>query len=338
MTDDDVITGVIHEHRVIPLRINVGARTKRQEEAVIDISQNSNPRYFILPGQTQVRGTRLTIITPFVGATELWHLTPSTHRLTFPVGSVERGHDENSGNLIVTFEFTANQDLAQLTQLLVQNDDNINFYIQQQLEQIELELNQWPSIIQQAIIARRQLLKKHDELDILLGIPSGDTRRPSTNASHQDAFSKNPTDNIVPTKEQPKWDVFISHASEDKDDFVRPLAKALMAKALNVWYDEFTLKVGDSLRRSIDNGLGNSKYGIVVISPSFLAKDWPQKELDGLVSRERDGQKVILPIWHKIDESGVRSYSPILADRFAALSKRGVSLVAEEIISVIKAG
>ena len=62
------------------------------------------------------------------------------------------------------------------------------------------------------------------------------------------------------------FDVFISHASEDKDDFVRDLANSLQRHGLKVWYDEFTLRVGDSLRRSIENGLKNSSYGVVVLS------------------------------------------------------------------------
>ena len=66
--------------------------------------------------------------------------------------------------------------------------------------------------------------------------------------------------------------MFISHASEDKDSVVRPLALALKNKGINVWYDEFELKIGDSLRRKIDQGLSKSKFGIVVISRSFIKK------------------------------------------------------------------
>ena len=47
------------------------------------------------------------------------------------------------------------------------------------------------------------------------------------------------------------FDVFISRASEDKKDFVRQLAKKLEEFQVVVWYDEFTLKPGSSLRRSI---------------------------------------------------------------------------------------
>jgi len=77
------------------------------------------------------------------------------------------------------------------------------------------------------------------------------------------------------------------------------------------------LKVGDSLRRSIDKGLANSRFGIVILSPNFFAKNWTQYELDGLVAKEMTGGKVILPIWHKVSKDEVMSYSPSLADRFA---------------------
>ncbi|MBN1182104.1 MAG: toll/interleukin-1 receptor domain-containing protein [Bacteroidales bacterium] len=119
------------------------------------------------------------------------------------------------------------------------------------------------------------------------------------------------------TAVQKTYDVFVSHASEDKAGFVRPFVNHLKAKNVAVWYDEFELQVGDSLRRSIDNGLKNSKYGIVVLSEAFFKKEWPQRELDGLFAREVNGEKVILPIWHKISKNEVMSYSPIIADLLA---------------------
>lgn len=71
---------------------------------------------------------------------------------------------------------------------------------------------------------------------------------------------------------QKEWDVFISHASEDKDSFVRPLAEALAQLGVRVWYDEFTLNLGDSISRSIDKGLASSQFGLVVLSESFISK------------------------------------------------------------------
>lgn len=113
------------------------------------------------------------------------------------------------------------------------------------------------------------------------------------------------------------FDVFISHASEDKKDVAKPLAELLIENKVKVWLDEFELTIGDSLRRKIDYGLSNSRYGIVILSESFFKKEWPQKELDGLVAKESDGEKVILPIWHKVTKNEVLQFSPILADKKA---------------------
>jgi len=113
------------------------------------------------------------------------------------------------------------------------------------------------------------------------------------------------------------YSAFICHASEDKGDVVRPLADALVNLGHQIWYDDFALKVGDSLRRSIDRGLAAARFGIVVLSPAFFAKNWPQYELDGLVAKEQAGQKVILPLWHRVSKNDVLGYSPTLADRVA---------------------
>ena len=128
-----------------------------------------------------------------------------------------------------------------------------------------------------------------------------------------------------------KWDVFICHASEDKKGLVRGLAEGLKHAGLRVWYDEFSLSIGDSLRRSIDKGLAKSNYGIVVLSPSFFKKEWPQKELDALVGKEADGKKVILPSWHRIGRNEVAARSPLLADRVALRSDIGIEKLVDGI-------
>jgi hypothetical protein len=132
------------------------------------------------------------------------------------------------------------------------------------------------------------------------------------------------------------FDVFICHASEDKEEFVRPLAKHLQDQNVRVWYDEFSLKIGDSIRRSIDKGLSQSRFGIVVISPSFLKKQWTQYELDGLVEREIYNRgTVILPVWFNVNYSEVITYSPSLANKKAAIASDGLTKVAKEILDVI---
>lgn len=133
------------------------------------------------------------------------------------------------------------------------------------------------------------------------------------------------------------YDIFICHASEDKDSFVRPLAQALQTEHVEVWFDEFSLKLGDSIRRSIDKGLRQSRFGIVVLSPAFLEKNWPQYELDGLVEREMKGNdKIILPLWHGVTHDHVMQFSPALAGRKAVSSERGIQKVVDEILEVIR--
>lgn len=129
-----------------------------------------------------------------------------------------------------------------------------------------------------------------------------------------------------------EYDVFISHASEDKESFVKDLAEALRDANIKVWYDEFSLKWGDSLRREIDRGLANSKFGVVVLSEHFFAKEWPRTELDGLVSLEMAGSSRILPIWHKITIDEVRKNSPTLAQRLALnTSVHSINDIVEEL-------
>lgn len=131
------------------------------------------------------------------------------------------------------------------------------------------------------------------------------------------------------------WDVFISHATEDKDSVVMPLAEALQARGVSVWLDRFVLRVGDSLRQKIDEGLADSRYGVVIVSRDFMAKDWPQKELDGLIARENNREKIVLPVWHNVRREDVAAYSPILASKYAATTQHGIEAVADAIVEAM---
>ncbi len=117
-----------------------------------------------------------------------------------------------------------------------------------------------------------------------------------------------------------EFDVFISHATEDKP-YVEPLVKALEAAGITVWYDRITMEWGDDLRPEIDRGLANCRFGVVVFSKAFLAKKkWTEYELNALFAREKAGQKVILPIWHGVTRDDLLQYSPAFADRLAKIS------------------
>jgi TIR domain-containing protein len=132
-----------------------------------------------------------------------------------------------------------------------------------------------------------------------------------------------------------KYDIFISHAHEDRDAVARPLARELERRGLRVWYDETTLTIGDSLRRSVDHALADSRYGVVILSRHFIAKEWTNRELDGLVGRAGHDVKIILPVWHGVSRAEVTAYSATLADLIAVSTDYGIKYVADEICRVV---
>jgi hypothetical protein len=133
------------------------------------------------------------------------------------------------------------------------------------------------------------------------------------------------------------WDVFVSHASEDKDAVARPLAEHLRELGVTVWLDAFELRIGDSLRRKIDAGLAGSRFGVVVLSRPFFRKGWSQYELDGLVTRSVSGEQSLLPIWHDITKDEVMAKSPSLADKIArSTAQYTIQEIAREIADVVR--
>lgn len=132
-------------------------------------------------------------------------------------------------------------------------------------------------------------------------------------------------------------DVFICHASEDKELLVRPLAEGLRNQQIDVWYDEFSIGFGESLRQAIDRGLAGTRFGIVVLSPAFFAKSWTHWELNGLVSRMmRERRGLVLPLWHNVGPEEVGAYSPPLSDIRALQSTAGVDVLCAEIVKVVR--
>lgn len=116
-----------------------------------------------------------------------------------------------------------------------------------------------------------------------------------------------------------EYDVFVSHAWEDKKGFVDGFVAELEKLNIKVWYDKQRIKWGDSMRARIDDGLKKSKFGIAVISLDYIAdgKYWTKAELDGLFQLESVNGKMLLPIWHNITKQQVMNYSPIIASKLA---------------------
>lgn len=133
------------------------------------------------------------------------------------------------------------------------------------------------------------------------------------------------------------WDVFICHASEDKELVARPLANELAGYGHRVWLDEAEMRVGDRLRAKIDEGLANSRFGVAILSESFFQKEWTKAELEGLLSRERDGNKILLPVWHEIESDRINNLSPILGGRIGIRTSEGIASVSRKIDFAIRA-
>lgn len=335
MSDESLLEQLSSEFLVNPLVLNESGLEMTQEEIKVDVSGDFRRALFSDRGPFYVDGVRVTVIVPYTGDAILWRLKPNEWQTIFPQGEIR----ESEGTLHLAFEQPTDEEPARIKEALDRALENIRFYVGSQHRQIAAENLRLPELLRQAISRRRASVNKHGNLSNLLNIPVKKVLPGSVDASSQTA----PTGERLTTPRSSRhergnssWDVFVCHASEDKIPFVRDLAQALQTKAVKVWYDDFTLKVGDSLRRSIDRGLSLSRYGIVVISHNFLNKEWPQKELDGLTAREVEGRKVILPVWHNIDAQTVRSYSPILSDRLATSSSKGLNQVVADLLQVIE--
>jgi len=142
----------------------------------------------------------------------------------------------------------------------------------------------------------------------------------------------------VPAHLAPANDVFLSHASEDNDDIARPVKEALEARGLTVWFDEIQIKVGQSIRQEIEKGIARARFGVVILSPDFFAKQWTQAELDALFSKKMSGgANMILPIWHRVTRDQVQAQSPMLAGILALnTSLSTLDEIADSITDVVR--
>lgn len=115
-----------------------------------------------------------------------------------------------------------------------------------------------------------------------------------------------------------EFDIFISYVQSDSSDYVDGLYNGLVSAGITVFRDTTEMKIGQSMRQSMDNALAKSKFAIVIFSPDYLSKYWTQYELDGVLSKEYiTGDQMILPLWHNITADELASKSPSLANKLA---------------------
>lgn len=113
-------------------------------------------------------------------------------------------------------------------------------------------------------------------------------------------------------------DVFICHASEDKQEVAQPLFQAFQDSNISSWYDEAEIAWGDSITEKINHGMRVSTYVLVVLSRAFLSKHWPQREMNAALSQEASsGDVKVLPllVGNKRDRDAIIEQYPLLSDK-----------------------
>ncbi|MCR5803731.1 MAG: toll/interleukin-1 receptor domain-containing protein [Clostridia bacterium] len=139
-----------------------------------------------------------------------------------------------------------------------------------------------------------------------------------------------------------KYDVFISHASNDKLDYVSGLVNEIKKLGIEVFYDSDVLSWGDNWKEKILEGTSNSEFAVIVISNSFFGREWTEKELNEFLKRQNEsGQKIVLPLLYNISISEMTSKYPHLSEIQAIESTKLTNqditiLLAKEIIKRLK--
>lgn len=167
-------------------------------------------------------------------------------------------------------------------------------------------------------LSRKALIEKLDEILYELN-------RSNSKVNFEDIY----------TNDDDNYDLFISHASEDKDALARPLAKMLLKLGYSVFLDELVIKLGDSITKSINQGLAKAKYCIIIISNTFLEKNWTKAELNSITNMYISSDKKILPIWHGVTYEDIVSNVPLLVDLKAVDSKKSIDFLVNEITQSI---
>jgi hypothetical protein len=328
--DESIALQILTSVRLNPLhfRFDKGYITTHEQMIPAEHHRHAHQRLFMEEGESYRRQI-IQYHLPFDGDRDLLNCIPNP-RIMWSI-------DIDVADKEITFEIVNWNDEPEAVR---RETEHILGNIREQYEHLSKQVEAFNSSAQTEIVkllsSRRTKLKRDRAFVAALGLPFKETKLSQPNATpHPRPTSGGPP--LEPESEPTlSWDVFIAHASEDKEAFVRGLAGTLAAKDLKVCYDEFTLTLGDSLRRSIDYGLANSRFGLVVLSHNFFSKEWPQRELGGLAAKEISFGKIILPIWHGVTREDVASYSPILADLVAVSSDKGMEHVVKEILTAIE--
>lgn len=276
-----------------------------------------------------IDGTEVQFFVPFTGDEALLRLQPSTFTTVLP-----RAHKVSEGTMEFRFSVPGDQ-VDAASERLEETLDLLEKYLGWQQDSIEEFNESLHGVISERLEQREA---KIEEARSRLEEKGYMCRPPPRTAGRRPGSlpAESPEGRRTVSGTSETLDVFISHASEDKEAVARPVFEALRECGVTVWFDEAELTLGDSLRRKVDEGLARCRFGVVVLGRSFFRKEWPKRELDGLVARETaSGEKAILPVWHGVDQQTVAEFSPPLADRLATSTEEGIDIVVVEILRVL---
>src|SRR5215813_3440446 len=131
------------------------------------------------------------------------------------------------------------------------------------------------------------------------------------------------------------WDVFISHATEEKAEVAVPLTRKLEERGLRVWLDRQQIDLADNLRGKVNEGIARSRFAVALLSARYLDKKWTLDELDAFMAREELGPRVVLPVLHGIEAATLAEKYPLLANRIFGDTSKGLDMVADQIVRVV---
>jgi hypothetical protein len=132
------------------------------------------------------------------------------------------------------------------------------------------------------------------------------------------------------------YDVFLSHAVEDKEPIANELYKKLTEKGLQVWYSGSDLNVGDPLTSAIHVSMDQCRFGVTILSPTYISKYWTLNEFFFFLKREVDGEKTILPVLYNITPEELAIKFTPMANIFAIRYERGIDFIADKLVEKIQ--
>jgi len=165
-------------------------------------------------------------------------------------------------------------------------------------------------------LSYKELIRTDDRVHYQIEVSRmADARRVVTGLPSDDLFDAQPPGRLAAyiPKSTEEFDAFLCHASEDKDAIVRPFADAMTEIDLKPWFDEGQVKWGDNLVTKIQYGLSKSRFAVVFLSEAFLAKKWPDTELNTALSLEIGGKTFVLPILIGLTHETLQARYPMVS-------------------------